>query len=347
MSLEPCANNIKEEVGMKERREGFINRRDFLKVTGAVGIGGLMLSPSLLTAQTKVRLSIATGGTGGVYYPYGGGMAAVLSRHLPGVEATAEVTAASVDNCKLVAAQKADMAFVMADVVYDAFMGTGKFKEKLPVRNLAVLYANFMHIVTLDGKGISTVADLKGKKVSTGAPGSGTEVKAFRVLEANGINPEKDITRDRLGATESAGALKDRKIDAYFWDGGLPTASVLDLGATPGIKIKLIGHDDSIPKMITKYGPLYFKSTVPKNTYPGVATDTFVAAVANLLICNEKMDPALAYNILKTFFTNKPELVAVHKEATHLTLESAVEGSPIPFHPGAVKFFKEKGMKIS
>ncbi len=246
-----------------------MNRRNFLKLTGALGLGSLVSTPSWSLAQTKTRLSIATGGTGGVYYPYGGGMAAVLSRHLPGVEATAEVTAASVDNCKLVAAQKADLGFVMGDTAHDAYAGTGKFKEKLPLRNLAVLYSNFMHIVTLDGKGINTVADLKGKNVSTGAPGSGTEVKALRVLEAYGLNPDKDVTRDRLGATESAGALKDRKIDAYFWDGGLPTASILDVGATPGIKIKLIGQEDAIPKMVAKYGPVYFKGKIPKKDLSG------------------------------------------------------------------------------
>ena len=329
-----------------EDQNRFLNRRDFLKISSAVGIGSLIFSPTLALAQTKIRLSIVTGGTGGVYYPYGGGMAALLSKHLPGVEVTAEVTAASVDNCKLIAAQKAELGFIMADVGYDAYMGMEKFKEKLPLRNLAVLYSNFMHVVALDGKGINTVSDLKGKKISTGAPGSGTEVKAIRVLEAYGINPDKDVSRDRLGASESAGALKDRKLDAYFWDGGLPTASVLDLAATPGIKIKLIGHEDGVGRMITKYGPVYFKGKIPKNTYPGIAVDTPVAAVANILICHEKMDAALAYNILKTLFAHKPELVTVHKEANNLTLEDAVDGSPIPFHPGASKFYKEKGLKF-
>ena len=331
---------------MKKDIQAGLTRRGFLKAAGAAGLGSLILTPTGAGAQTKIRLSIATGGTGGVYYPYGGGMAAVLSKHLTGVEATAEVTAASVDNCKLVAAQKADLGFVMGDTAHDAFAGAGKFKEKLPIRNLAVLYSNFMQIVTLEGKGINSVADLKGKKVSTGAPGSGTEVKGLRVLEAYGINPDKDITRDRLGASESAAALKDRKLEAYIWDGGLPTASILDLAATPGLKIKLLGHEDAVPKMIAKYGPVYFKGKIPKNTYPGITTDTMVAAVANALICHEKMDATLAYNILKTLFANKPELVAVHKEALHLTVEDAVEGSPIPLHPGAVKFFKEKGAKI-
>jgi uncharacterized protein len=323
-----------------------LTRRDFIKLTGALGVGSVLFTPSWSSAQIKTRLSIATGGTGGVYYPYGGAMAAVISKHLPGVEATAEVTAASVDNCKLVAAQKADLGFVMGDTAHDAFAGAGKFKEKLPIRNLAILYSNFMHVVVLDGKGINTVADLKGKKISTGAPGSGTEVKALRVLEAYGVNPDKDVTRDRLGASESAGALKDRKIDGYFWDGGLPTASILDLAATPGIKIKLIGQDDGVARMVAKYGPVYFKGKIPKNIYPGIPTDTPVAAVGNALICHEKMDSTLAYNLLKTLFTHKAELVAVHKEAVHLTVEDAVDGSPIPFHPGAIKFFKEKGAKI-
>ncbi len=198
--------------------------------------------PTAWAQQKDVRLSIATGGTGGVYYPMGGGMANIISKYLPYVEATAEVTSASVDNCLLVGAKKADMAFIMADVGWDAYQGKGKFKEKIPIRTLAVLYPNNMHIVTLEGKGIEKPADLKGKRVSTGSPGSGTEVKALRVLGAYGLDPDKDMKRDRLGAAESAGALKDGKVDAYFWDGGLPTASVTDLGATPGVKLKLLDH---------------------------------------------------------------------------------------------------------
>jgi TRAP transporter TAXI family solute receptor len=297
-------------------------------------------------AQKTVRLSVATGGTGGVYYPLGGGMANVLSKYIPYAEATAEVTSASVDNCLLVGQGKADLALIMADVGWDAYQGKGKFKEKVPLRTAAVLYPNNMHIVTLEGKGIEKVTDLKGKRVSTGSPGSGTEVKALRVLEAYGLNPDKDMTRDKLGASESAGALKDRKIDAYFWDGGLPTASVTDLGATPGIKIKLIGHEDAIPRMREKYGPLYVKGMIPAKTYPGQDVDVPIAVVWNLLVCNEKMKGDVAYDIVKTLFDHKPELVTVHKEARHLGLEPQVGGSPIPIHPGAVRYFAEKGLKI-
>jgi TRAP transporter TAXI family solute receptor len=297
-------------------------------------------------AQKSVRLSIATGGTGGVYYPMGGGMANVISKYIPYAEATAEVTTASVDNCLLVGMGKADLALIMADVGWDAYQGKGKFKEKIPLRTVAVLYPNNMHIVTLEGKGIEKVTDLKGKRVSTGAPGSGTEVKALRVIEAYGLDPDKDMKKDRLGVSESAGALKDRKIDAFFWDGGLPTAAVIDLAATPGIKIKIIPHGDAIPKMREKYGPLYVKGIIPAKTYPGQDVDVEMAVVWNLLICNEKMKGDVAYDIAKTLFDHKPELVLSHRDARYLALEPQVGGSPFPLHPGAIRYFTEKGIKV-
>jgi hypothetical protein len=277
----------------------------------------------------------------------GGGMANIISKYVPYVEATAEVTTASVDNCLLVGAGKADLALIMADTGWDAYQGRAKFRDKIPLRTVAVLYPNNMHIVTLEGKGIEKVTDLKGKRVSTGAPGSGTEVKALRVIEAYGLDPTKDMTRDKLGVSESAGALKDRKIDAFFWDGGLPTAAITDLGATPGIKMKLIGHADAVSKMRETYGPIYVQGIIPAKTYPGQTADVSIAIVWNLLVCHEKMKGDIAYDILKAFFDHKPELVNVHKEARHLSLDyQAVGGSPIPFHPGAIRYFTEKGLKF-
>ncbi len=320
-------------------------KRLFLLFMGTSLIFILIGTP--LWAQKAVRLSIATGGTGGVYYPLGGGMANILSKYIPYLEATAEVTTASVDNCLLVGAKKADLALIMADVGWDAYQGKGKFKEKIPLRTIAVLYPNNMHIVTLEGKGIEKVTDLKGKRVSTGAPGSGTEVKALRVLEAYGLDPDRDMKRDKLGASESAGALKDRKIDAYFWDGGLPTASVTDLAATPGIKIKLISHGDAIPKMREKYGPLYVKGVIPAKTYPGQETDVEIAVIWNLLVCHEEMKGDVAFDVVRILFEHKPELVNVHREARWLSLEYQPTGaSPIPFHPGAIRYFTEKGIKV-
>ena len=299
-----------------------------------------------LAQQKTTRLSIATGGTGGVYYPLGGGLANILSKTLPGVEATSEVTSGSVDNIKLIGTGRADIAFVLADTASEGLNGTGKFKQKFPVRALAVLYANKSQWVTVEGSGVNKMEDLKGKRISTGAPGSGTEVIALRILEAYGINPDKDVKREKLSVAESVNAIKDRKIDAFFWSGGVPTAAVTDLAATPGFKIKLLDHADAIPKLVQKYGPLYVKGTIPANAYPGQDKEVQEAEVWNLLVANEKMDDKLAYDVVKTLFEKKADLVAVHSEAQNLDLSRQLSGaSPIPFHPGALKYFSEKGLK--
>src|SRR5512138_3494572 len=305
----------------------------------------VLFTGSPATAQQK-RLSIVTGGTGGVYYPLGGGLANVLTKALPGVEATAEVTSASVDNIKLIGAGKADIAFTLADTASDGYNGTGKFKEKVPVRALAVLYANKSQWVTVEGTGITKMQDLKGKRIGTGAPGSGTEIIALRILEAYGIDPDKDVKREKLSVAESVNALKDRKIDAFFWSGGVPTAAVTDLAATPGMKIKLLDHADAIPAMVKKYGPLYVKGTIPAGSYPGQAKDAQVADVWNLLVVNEKMDEKLAHDLAKVIFEKKADLAAVHAEGKNLDLARQYEvGSPVPFHAGAVRYFSEQGLK--
>jgi TRAP transporter TAXI family solute receptor len=274
-------------------------------------------------------------------------MANIISKYIAYTEATAEVTTASVDNCRLVGAGKAELALIMADTGWDAYQGRAQFKEKVPLRTVAVLYPNNMHVVTLEGKGIEKMTDLKGKRVSTGAPGSGTEVMALRVIEAFGLDPTKDMTRDKLGVSESAGALKDRKIDAFFWVGGLPTAAITDLGATPGIKMKLIGHGDALTKMRETYGPIYVKGVIPAKTYPGQEGDVPITIVWNLLVCHDNMKGDIVYDIVKTFFDHKQELITVHREARWLSLEpQATGGSPIPFHPGAIRYFTEKGLKI-
>ena len=294
------------------------------------------------------NISIATGGTGGVYYPMGGGLAAVLSRHVPGMQATAEVTGGSVDNLKLIDSGKPYVGFSMADAAQDAAKGEDKFKgHKVNLRTLAVLYPNRMHVVTVEGTKLAKFADLKGRRVSTGSPGSATEVMAFRLLEAAGIDKDKDIKRERLGAAESANAMKDGKIDAFFWVGGLPTAAVQDLANTPGTKIKLIDHADLVAKMNQKYGNLYVEDVIPKSMYHGMDTDNQQATVMNILVANASMDDKTAYNITKAIFEKKDELVAVHKEAMNIKLENQKNAAtPVPFHPGALKYFAEKGIKL-
>jgi TRAP transporter TAXI family solute receptor len=317
-------------------------------VTLALAISAA-LALGLGTAQAQQRtMAIGTGGTGGVYYPLGGGLANLLSKNLPNVQATAQVTGGSVDNLKLIGSGQSEIGFSMADAALDALNGEDKFKGgKVNLRTLMVLYPNIMHVVTIEGTGIEKMADLKGKRISTGSGGSATEVMAFRVIEAAGLDKDKDMKRERLGVAESVNALKDRKIDAFFWVGGLPTSAVTDLGATPGVKIKLIDHTDVLDAMNKKYHNLYAASTIKAGTYPGQDKDNKVTAVWNILVTDDKMKDEDAYNIVKLIVDKKADLVAVHKEANSFTVENQVKAnSPVPWHPGAVKFFAEKGAKM-
>ena len=295
------------------------------------------------------NISIGTGGTGGVYYPMGGGIAAVLSKYVPGMQATAEVTGGSVDNLKLIATGKPYVGFSMTDAAQDAFKGEDKFKgTKVPLRTLMILYPNRMHVVSVEGTGIGKMADLKGKRVSTGSPGSATEVMAFRVIEAAGLDKDKDMTRERLGVAESVNALKDRKIDAFFWVGGLPTAGVTDLANTPNTKIKMIDHAELVAAMNAKWGNLYVQDAIPKDTYKGMEADNKQETVMNILVAHENMDEKTAYNIVKAIFDKRDEVIAVHKEAVNIKLENQkASASPVPFHPGALKYFAEKGIKVN
>ncbi len=303
---------------------------------------------ALCLAAAAQNISIATGGTGGVYYPMGGGIAAVLSKHVPGMQATAEVTGGSVDNLKLVGSGKPYIAFAMTDASQDALRGEDKFKgAKVPLKTLMILYPNRMHVVTIEGRGIAKMTDLKGKRVSTGSPGSATEVMAFRIIEAAGLDKDSDLKRERLGVAESVNAIKDGKIDAFFWVGGLPTAAVTDLANTPGTKLKLVDHAETVAAMNKKYGNLYVQDAIGKDVYKGMDADNKQATVMNILVAHESMDEKTAYNIVKTIFEKRDDVIAVHKEAMNIKLENQkTAASPAPFHPGALKYFAEKGVKL-
>lgn len=298
-------------------------------------------------AGAPVRyLSIATGGTGGVYYPYGGGLAKILSESLPGVQVTAEVTAASVDNLKLLRDGRVDMAFTLADTLADALAGRGPFEgAPVPARAVAVLYTNYTHLVTRAESGFHAVADLKGRVVSTGAPGSGTEVIALRILEAAGLDPARDIRRHRLGANESADALKDGKVDAFFWSGGVPSPAVQDLAHTPGVRLRLLPQVEVIPALQRVYGrDLYAEVEIPASAYRGIDTPVRVVGVANVLVVHERLEADLVSAIVRALFERRGELAAVHPEARKLSLDTATRGSPAPFHPGAERYYREHGV---
>ncbi len=314
-------------------------------VAGAVTAGALALAGPA-GAQQKI-LSIATGGTGGVYYPLGGGLGSILGKELPGVSATAQVTGGSVANLQLIGQNKADIAFSQVDAAWDAVNARDKFPTKLPIRALAVLYPNHMHLVTVEGTGIAKTEDLKGRRVSTGSPGSATEVYANRVLEAAGLNHETDIRKERLGVAESVNALKDKKIEAFFWVGGLPTAAVTDLATTPNTKIKIIDIAHLTPKMNAKWGQLYAEATIPADTYKGMDKDAQNNTVWNILAVNAAMPDDLAYDITRIVMEKRQDLAQVHKEALNIKPEWQTSNrAGIPWHPGALKYFKEKGIKV-
>ncbi|HEY4139954.1 MAG TPA: TAXI family TRAP transporter solute-binding subunit [Pseudolabrys sp.] len=311
-----------------------------LAAIAALGVTGAV-------AQQKT-IAIGTGGTGGVYYPIGGALANLLSKNLKDTQATAQVTGGSVDNLKLIGSGQSEIGFSMADAAVDALKGEDKFKgNPVNLRTLMVLYPNIMHVVSIEGTGVNTMADLKGKRISTGSPGSATEVMAFRVIEAAGLDKDKDMKRERLSVAESVNALKDRKIDAFFWVGGLPTAAVTDLGATPGVKIKMIDHTEVVAKMNAKYNNLYAPAVIKAGTYPGQTADNKVSAVWNILVTNDKMTDQEAYDIVKLMVEKKADLVAVHKDAESFSVDNQIKSnSPVPWNAGAVKYFVEKGAKM-
>jgi TRAP transporter TAXI family solute receptor len=320
--------------------------KQMIWLAGCVALAAVGLTGTAPAQQQKI-LSIATGGTGGVYYPLGGGFGNILGKTIPGVTATAQVTGGSVANLQLISTGKADIAFSQVDAAYDAHVGRGKFPRKLDVRALAVMYPNHMHVVTVDGTGIEKIEDLKGRRVSTGSPGSATEVYAIRVLEAAGLSDTKDIQKERLGASESVNALKDKKIEAFFWVGGLPTAAVTDLAATPNTKIRFIDIAHLTKKMNEKYGPLYAEATIPKATYQGMERDAKNNTVWNIMAAYGTMSDDLAYQLTKTMLEKRGELALVHKEALNIKPEWQTSNrAGIPWHPGALKYFKEKGIKV-
>ncbi|MDP6370930.1 MAG: TAXI family TRAP transporter solute-binding subunit [Vicinamibacterales bacterium] len=337
---------------MKERVERGRTEGASIGLRASVAVAVIALAatgcnPQELAQQagSTTWLSVATGGTGGVYYPYGGGIAKVISDHLEDVEATAEVTAGTVDNLKFLNDRSADIAFALADSLSDAVAGEGIFSEfgRVPARSLAVLYSNYTHIATLADTGVERISDLRGRVVSTGAPGSGTEIIAFRVLEAAGLDPNADVTRQSLGASQSVDALKDGKIDAFFWSGGLPTGAVLDLATTPRMTLRLVPSDDVLPALQAKYGDtVYHEVIVPQSAYPDLEADVPVVGVANVLAVHESMPDDLAYDIIRVLFERRSELAAIHAEAENLTLESAVVGSPTPYHAGAIRYYEDQ-----
>ena len=303
----------------------------------------LMTVVSFGSAQTM--LSIATGGTGGVYFPYGGGLAELISNHIDGFSAIAEVTGASVENVGLISRGESDVALALADTVYQAFFGTGAFEDRQlsDLRTLAAIYPNAVHLVALEGSGITSLADLAGRRVSVGAPGSGTEVSAQAILNANGLTYD-DIDAQRLNFNETANALRDGDIDAGFWSVGPPTSSILDLATTRDIVI--IAFSDEEIANAQAIEPVFAPYTLPAGTYPGVDEDVLIISTPNVLVVSADMDDDLAYAIVETLFAHVDELIAIHPAANDTTVAFTMDATPIPLHPGALRYFQDIGATI-
>lgn len=323
--------------------------RAFLPIALLATVALVVRNPRELarTRGSRVHLSIATGGTGGVWYPYGGGLARVIGRYVRNTAATAEVSAASVDNLRFLRAGTADLAFTMADALADAAAGSGPFAREgaIPARAIASLYTNHVHLVAREGIGVKSVGDLRGKIVSVGSPGSGTEAIAIRLLEAAGIDAARGIRRHGLSASQSVDAFKDGKLDAFFWVGGVPTGAILDLASSSAVDFVFIGTEDLLPELGRRHGALYFKTVIPAGVYPGLTTDVPSVGVANVLVAHNTMSDALAYEITRAMFEHRAELIAVHPEARHLDPQRAVTGLPVPLHPGAARYYREVGIK--
>ena len=308
-----------------------------------------ILAASAILAGAPVfaqqQLSIATGGTGGVYYPMGGGLAEVINNHVEGYSATAEVSGSSVENSGLIARGDADLALALADTVYQAKTGTGRF-EGQPldmIVGIASLYANMIQIVTLADSGIENLSDLKGKRVSVGAPGSGTEVNAAAVLSAAGMSYE-DIEEQRLNFNETADALGNGDIDAGFWSVGAPTSSILNLATTNSIKMVTLSDEQIAATQAAE--PLFAKTTLAGGIYTGVDEDVTVLGVPNVLIASTAMSDDLAYAITKAMFENIADMQAIHPAANQTTVEFTMAATPIPLHPGAIRYYEEIGAEI-
>ncbi|MFN2565238.1 MAG: TAXI family TRAP transporter solute-binding subunit [Gemmatimonadaceae bacterium] len=330
------------------------SRRDFLRALLARATSALLLPAAACDVREfarrhggKLRLSFATGPAGGVYHAYGAAIARVIARHVPNVEATAEVTSASAENLKLIARGRADLAIVLGPTLDQAYRGTGAFRDvgRVPVRTLATLYVNLMHLVTLEGSGIRSLADLRGRVVSVGPPGSGTEGIAVEMLRAAGIDPATGVRRHGLGPAAAADALKDGKLDAFFWSSGAPLAMILDIATSPRHRIRLVPNAEVLPVLQKEFGrKLFFAADIPGGSYPGVRGAVPTVGAANLLVADAAMSEALAYDIVRALFDHKAELLAVHPAAKELSLTTAVAPAAAPFHPGAIRLYAERGV---
>jgi TRAP transporter TAXI family solute receptor len=310
---------------------------------GIVTLCSILLISGPATARTQF-VSIGTGGTGGIYYPYGGGVAEIWTKYVKDVRAVAEVTGASVENVKLAHKGETVIGEVMGDVAVAGYQGLSKFKgKKHDILSMAIMYPNLLQVVTLKKSGITNIEQIKDKKISSGSPGSGTNFMAETVFKALGI-PLDSYKDSRLSFTETANALRDGTIEVGVWSVGPGTSSILDLATTHEIHILTFTPEQQ--KKILAANKEYSAVDLAGGVYRGVDSPVPTIGVWNVMICQASLDADMVYNLVKALYEHQDYLIKIHPSASYTTAENAVKYSPIPLHPGTVKYLKEKGIQV-
>jgi TRAP transporter TAXI family solute receptor len=285
------------------------------------------------------RLYLATGNTTGVFYQIGGGYADIITAHLPGYEATAEPTSAAVDNIRRLVRGDADLAFTFADAAADAVSGRAPFPTRQPVTALARIYDSYTHVIARTGTGIRVVADLRGRRVSTGSPGSGSELVALRVLTAAGLDPDRDLQRQAISLPETVKAMRNGTIDAMFWTGGLPAIGISGLIQTVPDRLVFIPVVALLPNLRKAYGDAYTAATIRRDVY-GQAADVATIAVGGMVLVRPDLPEELAYQLTRLLFDYQGELADAHPEGRNFSRDTAVRTEPVPLHPGAGRYYR-------
>jgi TRAP transporter TAXI family solute receptor len=318
-----------------------MHRKVMRHLIGAAG--AIALAGASIPAQAQDFINVLTGGTSGVYYPLGVALSKVYGEKIPNVRPTVQATKASVENLQLLQQGKGEIAFTLGDSLAAAWKGEEDAGFKSPLkklRGITAIYPNYVQIVASKDSGIKALADLKGKRLSVGAPKSGTELNARAILAAAGMT-YKDLGKiEYLPFAESVELMKNRQLDATLQSAGLGVASLRDLATS--VEITVVEVPAAV---VDKAGPPFVKATIPANTYSGQANPVPAAAVVNYLVTHEGMKEETVYQMTKAVFENLPDLAAAHAAAKSIKLENALDGMPLPLHPGAARYLKEKGLK--
>jgi TRAP transporter TAXI family solute receptor len=305
----------------------------------AVGCGGGDDDAKPARDRGPERLTITTGGEGGIYFLYGAALAKVISRHLPEYRATAQPSTGAVENLLRLRDGKADIALTLGDTALDAVEGREAYAKPVPLRALAQIYRSYVQVIAAHRSGIRSLSDLKGKRVSVGSRDSGTEVVAERVLTLARIDSRKGIDRVQLGVAESATALADGSIDAFFWSGGLPTTAVADL--TRAHAVRMLDLRALAGPLRKRYGGVYEDAVIPAGTYPGVPAAVPTISIPNYIVVSEKMNGGLAHDLTELLFKYGKELVAAPPASRILDRARAQQViAPIQLHSGAEQYYE-------